>query len=79
MRYLLLLFSLFVTHFSFGQNRELDSLSSFVKNYSREDTIKVNALNALSNQYQWMDFDLSLQYAEQSSQEQEVKQAALSG
>lgn len=52
---------------SFGvhaQNAQLDSLIDFVDRYKRADTIKANALNRLSEQYQWSNFDRALQFAE---------------
>jgi signal transduction histidine kinase/DNA-binding response OmpR family regulator len=48
---------------SFRKN-ELDSLNTFLKNYSPDDTIKVNALNELSRNFQWRDFHLSLAHAD---------------
>ena len=51
---------------SLAQQRELDSLNAFIQSYSYDDTIKVKALNALSEQYQWSNFNSSLQYAEQA-------------
>lgn len=51
---------------SFAQDRELDSLNAFVRSYGLDDTVKVNALNALSEQYQWSNFNSSLQFAEQA-------------
>ncbi len=50
----------------FGQNKKLDSLSTFVNSYPANDTIKVNALNELSSQYLWIDFYTSLQHADRA-------------
>jgi AraC-like DNA-binding protein len=50
----------------FAQDRQLDSLLAFTGTYAFNDTIKVNALNALSEQYQWSNFNSSLHYAEQA-------------
>jgi AraC-like DNA-binding protein len=47
-----------------AQNQTLDSLSSFLKNYPKEDTVKVNALNDLSSQYLWIDYYLSIKHAD---------------
>ncbi|HEU5291158.1 MAG TPA: hypothetical protein VFU05_10975, partial [Cyclobacteriaceae bacterium] len=55
-----------IANATFAQNRELDSLNAFIQNYSLQDTVKVNALNVLSEQYQWTNFNSSLQFAEQA-------------
>src|SRR5690349_13732870 len=46
------------------KQRTLDSLVAFVQTYTLEDTIKVNALNELSRQHQWIDFYSSLAQAD---------------
>jgi AraC-like DNA-binding protein len=53
-------------HISLGQDQELDSLNAFIRDYKPHDSVKVNALNALSEHYQWSNFNSSLQYAEQA-------------
>lgn len=42
---------LLVSFFTFSQNKELDSLEQIVENYKKRDTVKVNLLNKLSDQY----------------------------
>jgi AraC-like DNA-binding protein len=49
-----------------AQSQKLDSLAVFVAGYQREDTVKVNALNALSKKYQWTNFYSSLEFAQQA-------------
>ena len=44
----------------------VDSLQAQLKHHQKKDTIHVNILNALSSQYQWLDFNTSLQYAEEA-------------
>lgn len=44
----------------------LDSLKRQLSIYTQEDTFRVVILNDLSYQYQWIDFDSSLHYAQQS-------------
>src|SRR6478609_1747172 len=66
MRYFFISLLLLLTHSIAGQNQKRDSLAAFVSDYHREDTLRVNALNELSNQYQWINFYHSLQYAEEA-------------
>lgn len=61
--YLLILF-FFATRFVSAQNRSIDSLQLLLQNHPTEDSVRVNILNELSNQYQWVDFFSSLRYAE---------------
>jgi AraC-like DNA-binding protein/Tfp pilus assembly protein PilF len=51
---------------TFGQNRSLDSVSTFLQQYHSEDTIRVNALNNLSYQYQWINLNESVKNADQA-------------
>ncbi len=66
MRYFFLLFSFVIAVSVSGQTTQLDSLFDLIKNHRGDDTVRVNTLNELSNQYQWSDFYRSLHYAEQS-------------
>lgn len=50
----------------FAQNKKLDSLATFLRSHLLVDTIRVNALNELSQQYQWSNFYSSLQFAEEA-------------
>lgn len=50
----------------YGQTAQLDSLVDFVDRYQSDDTVKVNALNRLSAQYQWSNYYRSLQFADQA-------------
>lgn len=46
--------------------RTVDSLQNFLRGYSKDDAIKVDALNELSYEYRWLDFNVSQKYAEQA-------------
>jgi AraC-like DNA-binding protein len=66
MRYVLLLLLLVISQLAIGQSKTLDSLQTFLKTYSKNDTVKVNALNALSNQYLWVDYYASIKHADEA-------------
>jgi AraC-like DNA-binding protein len=67
MRHLLFLFIfLLVIKLAYSQDSVKDSFYNILLNHPVEDTTKVNILNDLSYQYQYVDFHKSLGYAEQS-------------
>ncbi len=49
-----------------GQVHIVDSLQEQLNIHQKKDTIHVSILNALSSQYQWLDFNTSLRYAEEA-------------
>lgn len=51
---------------SYGQDTAIDSLSIALKEHHEDDTIRVNILNELSNQFQYLDFHKSLDYADEA-------------
>jgi AraC-like DNA-binding protein len=65
MRAPLLITFLLVIQFVVAQSR-LDSLQALIDTHTAEDTTRVNILNELSNQHQWIDFFASLSFAEQA-------------
>jgi signal transduction histidine kinase/DNA-binding response OmpR family regulator len=48
-----------------GQAHIVDSLHAQLKIHKKTDSIRVNIFNALSSQYQWLDFNQSLKYADE--------------
>jgi hypothetical protein len=66
MRFIQLLIVLIGTSVAFGQPGNSDSLASFIKTHAKDDTLKVNALNELSNHYLWIDFYSSIRYADEA-------------
>lgn len=65
MRYFYIIIFSILSLSVYGQNRLADSLTHAIPGL-RDDTVKVNALNELSNQYLWIDFYRALNYAEES-------------
>src|SRR5688572_5932350 len=51
---------------SIAQVEVIDSLMEQLRIHTQADTNRVNMLNELSNQYQWLDFNRSYQYAEEA-------------
>jgi len=51
---------------SIAQVEVIDSLMDRLQIHTKADTNQVNILNALSDQYQWLDFKRSYQYAEEA-------------
>ena len=66
MRTRLLLIILLTAQTVIAQNRAIDSLQFLLGKHAAEDTTRINILNELSNQYQWVDFFESLSYAERA-------------
>src|SRR5688572_30867389 len=66
MKYWIAFFCCFLLNDVMGQEHIVDSLQAQLKLHQKKDTIQVNILNALSSQFQWLDFNMSLQYAEQA-------------
>ena len=66
MKYWIAFFCCFLLNDVMGQVHIVDSLQAQLKLHQKKDTIQVNILNALSSQYQWLDFNMSLQYAEEA-------------
>lgn len=62
-RHLIFFLSLFAVR-ALAQDGVVDSLERQLSLYNTRDTIRVNLANALSYQYQWLDFNRSLKYAE---------------
>ena len=58
--------SLFSTQDVIAQPEDVKSLKTKLSRITKDDTTKVNTLNDLSYQYQWMDFDSSMQFADQA-------------
>jgi signal transduction histidine kinase/DNA-binding response OmpR family regulator len=52
--------------YAFSQADILAELELQLKTHTAEDTTRVNIFNGLSYQYQWMNFDRSMDYAEQA-------------
>ena len=66
MKYWIAFFSCLLLHDALSQVHIVDSLEAELKVHQEKDTIHVNILNALSSQYQWLDFNTSLRYAEEA-------------
>jgi signal transduction histidine kinase/DNA-binding response OmpR family regulator len=49
-----------------AQTQLADSLETALSSHSEKDSVRVNLLNKLSYQYQWIDFNRSLQHAEEA-------------
>jgi signal transduction histidine kinase len=63
-RIFLIITFLFSPFFASSQKKTVDSLYSFIETYKGRDTVKVNALNALSDQFLWVDYYTALQHAD---------------
>ena len=66
MKYWIAFFCCFLLNDVMSQVHIVDSLQSQLTRHQKKDSIHVNILNALSSQYQWLDFNTSLQYAEEA-------------
>ena len=66
MKYWIAFFFCLLLHDVMSQVHIVDSLQAQLKLHQKKDTIQVNILNALSSQYQWLDFNASLQYAKEA-------------
>ncbi len=66
MKYWIAFFFYLLLHDVISQVHIVDSLQAQLEHHQKKDTIQVNILNALSSQYQWLDFNKSLQYAEEA-------------
>jgi signal transduction histidine kinase/DNA-binding response OmpR family regulator len=66
MKYWIAFFSCLLQYDALSQVHIVDSLEAELKLHQKKDTVHVNILNALSSQYQWLDFNTSLRYAEEA-------------
>jgi AraC-like DNA-binding protein len=55
-----------LSHLALAQMRVLDSLQAVLQQHITNDTVRVNLLNNLSEQYKWIDFTRAQKYAEQA-------------
>ncbi|MGC4022618.1 MAG: helix-turn-helix domain-containing protein [Cyclobacteriaceae bacterium] len=67
MRIVLFAFFLFCLQSVVAQDRRIDSVQSFLKNHPKEDSTKADALNKLSELYQWNNFYRALEYADKAA------------
>jgi len=66
MKYWIAFFFCLLLNDVMSQVHIVDSLQAQLEHHQKKDTVQVNILNALSSQYQWLDFNKSLQYAEEA-------------
>lgn len=65
-RHYIVFFFLMGVTYTVAQIPTTDSLNTMLINHLEQDSIRVNLLNSLSYQYQWTDFNRSLQHAEEA-------------
>ncbi|HZI24019.1 MAG TPA: ATP-binding protein [Chryseolinea sp.] len=66
MKYFTVFFCYLLINSAIAQVQTVDSLLVELSRHQKEDTLQVNILNMLSYQYQWLDFNKSLEYAEEA-------------
>ena len=62
----LVVMMLLISIISFSQHVSIDSLKNELARSKKEDTLQVNILNNLSDQYKHLDFHQSLDFAERA-------------
>lgn len=66
MRHCIVFFCCLLMSGAYAQVHVVDSLQQELSLHPQEDTIRVNILNGLSYQYQWLDFNQSFEFAEKA-------------
>lgn len=62
-QHILIIIILLFSNYTFSQTKEIDSLTFILENYQKEDTVKVNILNELSDAFYSTDIEKTLFFA----------------